>query len=145
MTVPIVDDRRTDSHPFSLTDETGAITIDPTEARVRLPLDPISSAETSTLLLRRVLEGASVTADGSSSRYTEGTLEAGDPVSVVGRVVDGRSLEGSHSQRVVEAESVSVAPIGERVRRSTVRRNGTLGLGLGLGGGALMLAAAGVL
>ncbi|TMT86662.1 hypothetical protein E2L06_08655 [Haloterrigena sp. H1] len=141
----IVDDRRTESHPFVLDDETGTVTVESSDARVRMPLSPVSSAETTTLLLRRVLEGASVDPDGPSSRYTEGTLKAGDPVSVVGRVADGRSLEETRSQRVVEAESVSVGLTGERVLRSTVRRDGPLGLGLVLGGVALMLAAAGFL
>lgn len=135
----LVDDRRMDSHPFSLTDETGTLTVDPTDAQVRLPVSPVSSAETATVLFRRFLGGTTVDPDGPSSRYAEGTLEAGDPIRVVGRVVDGRSVENDRSRTALVADVVSVGPTGERTHRTAVRRHGPLGVGLVVVGFTLMI------
>ncbi len=135
----VVDDRRADCHPFEVADDTGSVAVDPTDARVRLPVRSLSEPDTSTVLLRRVLEGVTVDPDAPSSRRAEGVLESGDPVRVLGSVVDGRSIEGNRSGLAVDASAVAVGPSGERSLRRTVRRDGPLGLGFALVGGLLML------
>ncbi|WP_254764202.1 hypothetical protein [Natrinema marinum] len=138
-TVTVIDDRRADCQPFDLADETGMLVVDPTDARIRLPIRSLSEPDTSTVLLGRLLEGVTVDPDAPSSRRAEGVLESGDPVRVLGSVVDGHSIAGNRSGLAVDASAVAVGPTDERLLRRTVWRGGPLGIGFALVGGLLML------
>ncbi len=136
----IVDDRQTDRRPFTLTDDTGTVAVDSTNARVLLSVSSASTADDATGFLQRVFGGhRSEGPNGPASRYSERVLEPGDLVHVLGTVVE---RDGT---AVVEAEEISDrADAGTTLYRA-VRRNGPLGVGLALVGLFVLFTSAGIL
>jgi hypothetical protein len=124
----VVDDRVADAVPFDVTDETGAVRVEPSSDADGLRLDNGPSA-------------ASVTGSDAEPerRHVEHRVDPEDPVHVVGETetdVTGRT--------VVRGELLITdrdpRALGRRFRND-VRRNGPIGIGLAVVGVGLMLAA----
>lgn len=92
-------------------------------------------------MFRRIVDGPGEGLDRPAARYSERRIAPGDAVSVVGRV-DGGDAPGT--TRRLRADVVFTDPQYYRRLRTTVVRNGLLGVGSLCAGILVMLVTAGV-
>lgn len=137
-TIQLLASRRTDCQPFSIDDGTGTLTVDPTGARLDLPVTATSRADAPRSVLKQVCFGSPDTPTHPSNRRIERSLEPGATVTVLGRVVE------SDGGLTVAAESVSTTVSYKRTVYNAVHHTSRRGIALAVVGIGIMFVTAGL-